>query len=112
VMMKAVEGGMWVSTAEEIGFIAKADDFKSLRWIAKPARRPAHEWSVSHELVDLMKTALQIPGQSAMWSSDDGLCVGTEDGRLEVFSEDRLIYPTGAMGATVVDKGQCFNTIW
>jgi len=112
VMMKAVEGGMWVSTAEEIGFIAKADDFKSLRWIAKPARRPAHEWSVCHELADLSKTALQIPGQSAVWSSDDGVCVGREDGQLEVITEERLIYPTGAMGATVVDNGWLYNSIW
>lgn len=112
VMMKAVEGGMWVSTTEEIGFIERADTFAALKWVPKSARRPAHEWSASHELVDLSNTKLQIPGQSAVWSSDDGLCVGTQDGQLVVDTENRLIYPTGAMGATVVNNGKCFNSIW
>lgn len=111
-MMKSVEGGIWISTAEEIGFIARGEDFKGLKWIAKPSRKPAHEWSVNCELVDLSKTALQIPGESAVWSSDDGKCVGTQDGQLIVFTEEKLIYPTGAMGATVVDKGICINSVW
>lgn len=112
IMMKAVEGGMWVSTREEIGFIAKDVDFKSLRWIAKPSRQPAHEWSVFGELVDLSKTALQIPGESAVWSSNDGKCVGTQDGQLIVATEERLLYPSGSMGATVVNNGVWINSIW
>jgi len=112
VMMKAVEGGMWVSTAEEIGFISRADDFKSLQWVGKDSRKPAHEWSVCHELVDLSKTALQIPGESAVWSSDDGVCVGKENGQLEVITEERLLYPASAEGATVVSDGKLFNSIW
>lgn len=112
IMMKAVEGGMWISTTEEIGFIERADDFKALKWIAKPSRKPAHEWSVNCELVDLSKSALEIPGESAMWSSDDGLCVGTADGQLVVVTEEKLIYPTGSMGATVVDKGICINSVY
>jgi len=111
VMMKGVEGGIWISTNEEIGFIRKADLFKDLTWIAKPSRRPAHEWSVNCQLVDLSDSILKLPGESAMWSSDDGLCVGTEDGRIIVVTEDKLIYPTGATGATVVYNGVCINTV-
>lgn len=111
-MMKAVEGGMWVSTEDEIGFIARGDDFKSMRWIAKPSKKPAHEWSVNCKLVDLSKSAYEIPGESAIWSSDDGKCVGTQDGQLKIITEEKLIYPTGAMGATVVKDGVCINSVW
>jgi len=111
-MMKGVEGGMWVSTAEEIGFIARADNFKDLKWIAKPSKAPAHEWSVNCQLVDLSNTILKITGESAIWSSDDGLCIGTQDGQLIIVTEEKLFYPTGAMGATVVDKDICINSIW
>lgn len=110
-MMKGVDGGLWVSTTEEIGFIKKADAFKDLSWVRKDSRKPAHEWSVSCQLVDLSDSVLELPGESAMWSSDDGLCVGTEDGRIIVVTEDKLIYPTGAVGATVVHNGICINTV-
>lgn len=110
-MMKGVRGGMWLSTTEEIGFIAKADAFKDLTWLPVESRKPAHEWSVNCQLVDLSDSFLKIPGDSAMWSSDDGKCVGTEDGRIIVYTEDKLIYPTGATGATVVHNGICINTV-
>jgi len=111
VMMRPVENGVWVSNSAETGFIAFEDNFKNMRWIKK-ASVPAHEWSDNHELVDLSDTSLEVTGLNAVWSSNDGLCVGTSDGQLIVPTEDKLIYPAGATGATVVKNGKIINSIW
>lgn len=107
-MVRPVAGGVWVSDSEQTGFIPDNGKFESLPWIPK-ASLPAHEWSASHSLVDL--SAMDIPGLSAMWSSDAGLCIGTEDGRLIVLTEPKLFYPTGGQGATVVNEMVAINTI-
>ena len=110
-MVKPVTNGVWVSDSEKTGFIPASDKFEEMRF-AKRSSFPAHEWSEAIELVDLSKTSLQLPGQSAIWSSDAGLNIGTEDGQLMVTTEAKLIYPTGAKGATLVDGHTAINTIY
>ena len=110
-MVKPVTNGVWVSDSEKTGFIPASDKFEEMRF-AKRSSFPAHEWSEAIELVDLSKTSLQLPGQSAIWSSDAGLNIGTEDGQLMVTTEAKLIYPTGAKGATLIDSHTVINTIY
>ena len=73
---------------------------------------PAHEWSVNINLVDLAQTMFKVPGLSAVWSSDEGLCIGSSDGQLTVATKNNLIYPTGSSGSTVVDKHNVINSIY
>lgn len=109
-MIKPVLGGVWVSDSQKTGFIEGSDKFDQMKW-SKRSSCPAHEWSENIELVDLSKTVLEIPGLSAVWSSDEGLTVGTEDGRLIVTTKDKLVYPTGGSGATVVYGNNVINTV-
>lgn len=111
ILIKPVSGGVWVSDESKIGFIASSNKFEDMRW-DKKSSFPAHEWSENIELVDLSKTELQIPGLSAVWSNDQGICVGTADGELIITTKEKLVYPTGASGATVVNGYNIINTVY
>ncbi len=110
-MIKPVKTGIWVSDSEKTGFILAGEKFEQM-FFAKKSPFPAHEWSENIELVDLSQTELQIPGLSAIWSSDAGLCIGTEEGQLIVSTEKKLIYPTGSLGATVVNGHNVINSVY
>jgi len=110
-MIRPVAGGVWVSDEATTGFIAAAEKWDGYKFTNKSSI-PAHEWSDNQRLVDLSDSQWQVPGLSAVWSSDAGLCIGTSDGQLIVATEKKLIYPTGASGATVVDGLNVINTIY
>lgn len=108
-MIRPVETGIWVSDEENTYFVAAAETIEAY----EPKRRspyPAHEWSVWHSLVDLSQK--EIPGLSAVWSSDAGLCIGTADGTLIIDTQDKLIYPNGSVGATAVDGYNIIQNIY
>jgi len=111
LMMKPVEGGVWVSDSEKIWFLADEGKFESLKWIKK-ASFPAHEFSENIELTDYSDTYLQILGLCATWGSNEGKCIGTPDGRLIVPTKNKLYYPTGTQGCTVVDGHNIINSVW
>jgi len=110
-MIKPVQSGVWVSTEESTGFIRGANKFSDMSF-EKKTEVPAHEYSANIELVDLSATALQIQGLSAIWSSDDGLSIGTADGALVVPTANKLLYPTGSSGATVVSDYNVINSVY
>lgn len=107
-MVRPVLGGVWVSDSKQTGFINRADDFKAMQW-AKKSATPAHEWSDACQLQEIGSIA---PGLSAVWSSDDGQCVGTHDGQLFVITEGRLNYPSGGFGATIATDDYILNSVW
>jgi len=104
-MVRPVTGGVWVSDAEQTGFIARADDFKVMTWAKKGVA--AHEWSDTQPI-----EIPGIPGLSAVWSCNDGLCIGTVDGQLIVRTKDDVKYPAGSYGATVATENFIINSIW
>lgn len=110
-MMKAVANGVWISDSQKTGFIPNAVKIDDLQWIPKTPF-PAHRGSANINLVDLSSTPLQIPGLSAIWSSDAGLNIGTEDGRLIVCTSNKLNYSKGFNGATVVNDLVTINSVW
>lgn len=110
-MIRPVAGGVWVSDSETTGFIAAANSWAGYRY-DKKLSVPAHEWSDNHRLEDLSKSYLKIPGLSAVWSCDDGVCIGTPDGQLIIETKERLIYPKGAIGATVVRNNIIINSVF
>lgn len=111
-MIKAVLGGLWVSDQEKTGFVPiKGGDIAQAPFIKK-ASASAHEWSECIELIDLSKSSLQVSGLSAVWSSDEGLCVGSEDGQIHIVTENNLIYSSGACGATVADGINIINNVY
>jgi hypothetical protein len=110
-MIKPVLTGVWISTDEYTGFIKGADKFEQMSF-EKKSSLPAHEYSECIELSENVATQLNLRGQVATWSSDAGLCVGTEDGKLLVPTENKLLYPAGSMGATVALNNEIINVIY
>jgi len=110
-MIRPVAGGVWISDSKNIGFIAVAETWDGYKYF-KRSDCPAHEWSDNNRLVDLSKAKVAIPGLSAVWSSDEGLCAGTADGQLINLTDDRLVYSAGSSGATVIDKFNVINTVY
>lgn len=110
-MIVPVEFGLWVSDSTETGFVAYEGSYASMKYDMR-AECPAHEFSENDSLTDYRKSALGIPGMCATWSSDEGLCVGTPQGELIVTTKDKLYYPTGGNGATVVEGHNVINSIW
>lgn len=112
-MVKPVLNGIWISDQDKTGFIApKPGQHISEADFYRKSSFPAHEWSDNIELVDLGDTELQIKGNSAIWSSDEGLCIGSENGDFEVSTIEKIIYPTGANGATVVKGYNVINSVY
>jgi len=110
-MIRPVAGGVWVSDSETTGFIAASESWAGYKYIKKLSV-PAHEWSDNQRLEDLSKSYLRIPGLSAVWSCDDGQCIGTPEGQLIIETKERLIYPKGAIGATVVRNNIIINSVF
>jgi len=111
VMMRPVEMGIFISDQETTGFIAFADKFEDFSY-RKVMSIPAHEWSDYPKLVDLSRTRFALPGLCAIWSCDDGLCIGTPDGKVIVATKTKLIYPKGSSGATIVYNDIVINNIY
>jgi hypothetical protein len=111
-MIRPVLNGVWVSDEEKTGFVPMIEGRSMADWqFLKKSSFPAHEWSANIELVDLSESD-QIPGLSAIWSSDEGICYGTENGELIVKTKSKLEYSTGDNGATVVDGHNVINSVW
>lgn len=110
-MIRPVDGGVWVSTDTSTGFIKNTDKIDQMEYDIKSAT-PAHEYSDCIELVDLSKTVLETKGLSAVWSSDQGLVVGSETGALDVVTKDKLNYPNGSKGVTVADGHNIINSVY
>lgn len=108
VLLKPVHNGIWVSDLSKTYFIYAADTLDGYS-LVKKSDFPAHEWSANNRLVDLQR--IKIGGMSAVWSSDDGQMIGTEDGQLINYTVDRLDYLTGSSGATVVCDLKLINTV-
>jgi len=111
-MTKPVAGGIWLSDQEKTGFVQAGEGHIARSGFLKKSSFPAHEWSENIELVDLSQSAFEIPGLSAVWSSDEGMCIGTESGQLIVATKEKLVYPTGGSGATVVDGHVVINSVY
>ncbi len=107
-MIRPIKTGVWVSDSSRVGFISAAEDFKAMMWESK-ANAPAHEWSDAK--VDL-SGSLDVAGECALWSSDDGLCVGTSDARVINLTEDSLRYVKGSSGAIVATDDYIINSVW
>jgi len=110
-MMRPIGNGMFVSDEEKTYFIQGARLLKDFTQTVVQSF-PAHEWSDNQTLVDLSKTHLQLPGLCAVWSSDEGQCIGTPDGQVIVDTKDKLFYPSGTMGATVVADNILINSVY
>jgi len=91
-MIKAVAGGLYVSTEKNTYFLSgsKPAEFGMI----KVASFPAAEWSGSIEYVDGGDLGFD-PGLCALWASTEGAILGTPGGQIINLTKPKIIYPEG-----------------
>jgi len=107
-LFKPVAGGVFASDSKRTYFLeGNPDDF--LR--TKILDCPAHEYSEAAGYIDGKEFGLQDAGLCAVWSCDEGLCIGTSTGQLFVITENKLAYPSGTTGASLIYDSTIINTV-
>jgi hypothetical protein len=103
-IVKPVQTGVFVSDANKTWFLEGTDP---AQWVQKKVTDfPGHEWS---DAIGHLESG-ELRG-SAVWSSDHGLIVGLLDGTILNVTEEKLIYPAGSVGASLIDKEIIINSI-
>jgi len=94
-------GGMWVSTGKQTFFLPGTNPRET--GPLKKADYPAIEHTDA--LIDLAKIgAGEMSGIGAIWTSTEGICIGSSDGQMINLTQRRISYPRSIFGA-----GICFD---
>jgi hypothetical protein len=102
-MVEAVDGGVWVSTATTLVFLA-GDDAGSFEW-QEQGDYPCIAGASMR--VPTKKLRLELPGEYvAVWASTNGVCLGTAKGQLINLSEERYSYAPGQRGAIMLRESE------
>lgn len=107
-MVKPVNTGIFISDNKKTYFFRGTNPKEMVQKTVSNC--PAHEWSEAIDLIDL--SYKEIVGDSAIWSSDEGLCIGTEDGEIINISKLKIAYPSGTQGASVVNLTEIINSVF
>ena len=108
-MIAPVLGGFWVSDCDKTYFVRAGETIEAYSLESK-SNTPAHVYSLNHKLVDL--SFMDIPGLSAVWSSDEGQCIGSQDGTLIIKTKSKLRYPKGTFGSTICFDKKIINSVY
>jgi len=102
-MMKAVQGGIYVSTEKET-FAYRGETVKELRQ-TKVADYPAIEGTAVTASASRIGDG-SVTGIAALWASTKGICFGGPDGNFRNLTERRLDYPFARYGAGLFRDGK------
>jgi len=108
-MVKSVSTGLFVSDSTAIYFLQGTNPKEMHQ--DEIFSSPAHEWSDAIGLVDGNDLGIPEFGLCAIWSSDKGLCLGVKDGSVHNLTVDKLIYPSGTKGASLINGSKIINTV-
>lgn len=94
LMLKPVEGGLFVSTEKNIYFLT---GLNPKGWqVNKIANYPAVEWSDSIEYVSATDLGFDTVGMCALWVTPEGAILGLPTGRIINLNKKKIIYPDNA----------------
>jgi hypothetical protein len=109
-MVKPVMGGLFVSTSKAIYFLEGLvpGDFVQ----RKLTTYPALEWSDAIDYVDGTDIPeLEIDGPCALWGTPEGAMLGTPTGNVMNLNKNKVIYPHGTKGASLLRGLNFIHTI-
>jgi hypothetical protein len=110
-MLQAVSGGLWISDSESIYFL-KGEIIPSQQEMpiqVKMAEYPAIEGTATK--VQGSRIGEGIPGIVVVFTSEEGICIGTEDGKLINITEKKIDLPSGLTGGGLYKDGKYIVTI-
>jgi hypothetical protein len=90
-MLKAVEGGLFVSTDLNTYFLTGKNPNRFAP--VHVAEFPAVEWSAAGKLVEGPEIGLKFPGLCAVWASPEGVILGLPSGQVYNRTKRRVVYP-------------------
>ena len=75
---------------------------------------PVIEWSLAVEKVLLLRDIdIDLPGFGRVWASQEGICLGTDDGTVINLTKEKVKYPAGyARGACLAKGSTVIHTVW
>lgn len=104
-----VRGGIYVSTAHGIKFLAGSSKEDFVLYDAFDS--PMIPGTCSKIRADEVGSGDMAQGIAAIWTSQAGVCVGSEDGKVTCVTSRRLVFDTATTGAGVVIPGQYFFSL-
>lgn len=102
--MISVRGGLFVSTAIETIFLSGSSKADFVLVNAHPA--PIVHGTQSHIMGDDIADGTMFTGRCAVWVSPDGVCIGSEDGKVMNVTSRKLRFDEPTSGAGVAMPGQ------
>lgn len=96
-MIAPLKGGVWVGTASEVAFLRGAD-IAAAEYELK-ARTAVMRGSVDY--INGSRLLKGVPGIAAVFTTEQGVCAGTEDGELVDITGDYYKPATAARGAAL-----------
>lgn len=112
-MICPVQAGFFVSDQRQTWFFRKIDGgwYRYKQELVDAA--PAIEWSLAAEKVLLRDIDIDLPGFGRVWVSQEGICLGTDDGTAINLTKEKVKYPSGyARGACLVKGTTVIHTVW
>lgn len=112
-MVCPVQSGFFVSDQRQTWFFRKIDGgwYRYKQELVDVA--PVIEWSLAAEKVLLRDIDIDLPGFGRVWASQEGICLGTDDGTVINLTKEKVKYPAGyARGACLVKGTAVIHTVW
>ena len=112
-MICPVQSGFFVSDQKQTWFFRKLDGgwYNYKQELVDNA--PVIEWSLTTEKILLRDIDIEMPGFGRIWASQEGICVGTDNGLVINLTKEKVKYPAGyARGACLVKDSTVINTVW
>jgi hypothetical protein len=104
-----VRGGIYVSTAYGVKFLAGSSREDFVLYDAFDS--PMIPGTCAKIRADEVGSGDMVQGIAAVWTSQAGVCVGSEDGKVANVTSRRLVFDTATTGAGVVIPGQYFFSL-
>ena len=109
VMVCPVDQGVFVSDSKATWFFRGNSCFDFVQ--TKVADYPAIEWSLAHDEISLRDIGMDMPGNARCWGSQEGVCLGTDDGTFINLTKRQIKYPPGrSSGACLVTDTHIIHT--
>ena len=105
----SVRGGIYVSTAYGVKFLAGSSKEDFVLYDAFDS--PMIPGTCSKIRGDEVGQGDMVQGIAAIWTSQAGVCIGSEDGKVTCVTSRRLVFDTATNGAGVVIPGQYFFSL-
>lgn len=109
-LLAAVKEGLFVSTEERTVFLRVSSPHVII--LEPRASYPAVEWSMAYSKSTLRDYGFDLTGECRFWRSEEGDCIGTDQGEFLNITERNLILPDKCnnSGASIVIGSYLYST--